>query len=55
MNSMKIWATTLGLGFVSAVFDNIPLTSLALHQVLHQCLVEADAGVQLQNRGVVHD
>jgi Na+/H+ antiporter NhaD/arsenite permease-like protein len=26
------WATTLGLGFVSAVFDNIPLTSLALHQ-----------------------
>jgi Na+/H+ antiporter NhaD/arsenite permease-like protein len=26
------WVTTLGLGFVSAVFDNIPLTSLALHQ-----------------------
>jgi Na+/H+ antiporter NhaD/arsenite permease-like protein len=26
------WPTTLGLGFVSAVFDNIPLTSLALHQ-----------------------
>ncbi len=26
------WHTTLGLGFVSAVFDNIPLTSLALHQ-----------------------
>jgi Na+/H+ antiporter NhaD/arsenite permease-like protein len=26
------WPTALGLGFVSAVFDNIPLTSLALHQ-----------------------
>ncbi len=26
------WATTLGLGFVSAVFDNIPLTKLALDQ-----------------------
>jgi Na+/H+ antiporter NhaD/arsenite permease-like protein len=26
------WATTLGLGFVSAVFDNIPLTKLALEQ-----------------------
>jgi Na+/H+ antiporter NhaD/arsenite permease-like protein len=26
------WVTTLGLGFISAVFDNIPLTSLALHQ-----------------------
>jgi hypothetical protein len=26
------WGTTLGLGFVSAVFDNIPLTALALHQ-----------------------
>jgi Na+/H+ antiporter NhaD/arsenite permease-like protein len=26
------WQTSLGLGFVSAVFDNIPLTSLALHQ-----------------------
>lgn len=26
------WATTLGLGFVSAVFDNIPLTALALQQ-----------------------
>ncbi len=26
------WPTVLGLGFVSAVFDNIPLTSLALHQ-----------------------
>jgi Na+/H+ antiporter NhaD/arsenite permease-like protein len=26
------WPTTFGLGFVSAVFDNIPLTSLALHQ-----------------------
>ncbi len=26
------WATTLGLGFVSAVFDNIPLTALALKQ-----------------------
>ena len=26
------WQTALGLGFVSAVFDNIPLTELALHQ-----------------------
>ena len=26
------WPTTLGLGVVSAVFDNIPLTALALHQ-----------------------
>ena len=26
------WQTTLGLGFVSAVFDNIPLTALALRQ-----------------------
>jgi Na+/H+ antiporter NhaD/arsenite permease-like protein len=26
------WETTLGLGFVSAVFDNIPLTALALQQ-----------------------
>jgi len=26
------WITTLGLGFVSAVFDNIPLTKLALTQ-----------------------
>jgi Na+/H+ antiporter NhaD/arsenite permease-like protein len=26
------WQTTLGLGFVSAVFDNIPLTALALNQ-----------------------
>lgn len=26
------WATSLGLGFVSAVFDNIPLTKLALDQ-----------------------
>lgn len=26
------WFTTLGLGFVSAVFDNIPLTELALKQ-----------------------
>ncbi|HUQ27605.1 MAG TPA: citrate transporter [Usitatibacter sp.] len=26
------WQTTLGLGFLSAVFDNIPLTALALHQ-----------------------
>jgi Na+/H+ antiporter NhaD/arsenite permease-like protein len=26
------WASTLGLGFVSAVFDNIPLTALALEQ-----------------------
>jgi hypothetical protein len=26
------WRTTLGLGFVSAVFDNIPLTKLALVQ-----------------------
>ena len=26
------WQTALGIGFVSAVFDNIPLTALALHQ-----------------------
>lgn len=26
------WATSLGLGFISAVFDNIPLTALALKQ-----------------------
>jgi Na+/H+ antiporter NhaD/arsenite permease-like protein len=26
------WVTTLGLGFLSAVFDNIPLTALALKQ-----------------------
>ncbi len=26
------WRTTFGLGFVSAVFDNIPLTALALEQ-----------------------
>ena len=26
------WPTTIGLGFVSAVFDNIPLTKLALDQ-----------------------
>ncbi|MGH6750232.1 MAG: citrate transporter [Methyloceanibacter sp.] len=26
------WETTLGLGFVSAVFDNIPLTALAIQQ-----------------------
>lgn len=26
------WGTALGLGFVSAVFDNIPLTALALKQ-----------------------
>jgi Na+/H+ antiporter NhaD/arsenite permease-like protein len=26
------WPTTMGLGFVSAVFDNIPLTALALAQ-----------------------
>jgi Na+/H+ antiporter NhaD/arsenite permease-like protein len=26
------WQTAFGLGFISAVFDNIPLTALALHQ-----------------------
>ena len=26
------WQVAMGLGFVSAVFDNIPLTALALHQ-----------------------
>jgi len=26
------WTTTLGLGFLSSVFDNIPLTKLALDQ-----------------------
>ncbi len=29
---LAAWTTTLGLGFVSAVFDNIPLTALALRQ-----------------------
>ena len=29
------WPTALGLGFVSAVFDNIPLTALALKQFQH--------------------
>ena len=29
------WETTLGLGFVSAVFDNIPLTALAIKQGNH--------------------
>jgi len=29
------WQTALGLGFVSAVFDNIPLTALALRQGGH--------------------
>jgi hypothetical protein len=27
-----LWQTALGLGFLSAVFDNIPLTTLALEQ-----------------------
>ena len=26
------WQSTLGLGFVSAIFDNIPLTALAIYQ-----------------------
>jgi Na+/H+ antiporter NhaD/arsenite permease-like protein len=26
------WQTAFGLGFISAVFDNIPLTALALNQ-----------------------
>jgi Na+/H+ antiporter NhaD/arsenite permease-like protein len=26
------WQSTLGLGFASAVFDNIPLTALAIYQ-----------------------
>ena len=26
------WQTAMGLGFISAVFDNIPLTALALKQ-----------------------
>ncbi len=26
------WPTSLGLGFLSSIFDNIPLTALALHQ-----------------------
>ena len=29
---LAAWQTALGLGFVSAVFDNIPLTALALRQ-----------------------
>ena len=31
------WETTLGLGFVSAVFDNIPLTALAIKQGNYDC------------------
>jgi len=31
------WQTTLGLGFISAVFDNIPLTALALKQGGYDC------------------
>ena len=30
--SSPSWATTLGLGFLSPVFDNIPLTALAIKQ-----------------------
>jgi Na+/H+ antiporter NhaD/arsenite permease-like protein len=30
--STASWPTTLGLGFLSAVFDNIPLTALAIRQ-----------------------
>jgi Na+/H+ antiporter NhaD/arsenite permease-like protein len=29
---MPSWQTTLGMGFLSAIFDNIPLTALALKQ-----------------------
>ncbi len=29
---LATWASTFGLGFVSAVFDNIPLTALAIRQ-----------------------
>jgi Na+/H+ antiporter NhaD/arsenite permease-like protein len=29
---LPTWQTTLGIGVVSAVFDNIPLTALALNQ-----------------------
>ena len=29
---IALWQTAMGLGFVSAVFDNIPLTALALKQ-----------------------
>src|SRR5437899_8921560 len=31
-NTAASWHTAMGLGFVSAVFDNIPLTALALKQ-----------------------
>jgi hypothetical protein len=31
------WSTAFGLGFVSAVFDNIPLTALALRQGAYDC------------------
>jgi Na+/H+ antiporter NhaD/arsenite permease-like protein len=30
--SAASWQTAFGLGFISAVFDNIPLTALALRQ-----------------------
>src|SRR5213082_3090478 len=32
LRSCASWPTTFGLGFLSAVFDNIPLTALALKQ-----------------------
>ncbi len=32
MATARSWASALALGFVSAFFDNIPLTALALKQ-----------------------
>jgi Na+/H+ antiporter NhaD/arsenite permease-like protein len=42
------WQTALGLGFVSAVFDNIPLTALALKQGGYDWF-GSSAGVALSN------
>ena len=36
------WHTAFGLGFLSAGFDNIPLTALTLNQGGHDCGFPAD-------------
>jgi len=44
------WQSTMGLGFLSAVFDNIPLTALALEQGGYDWgLFGSSAGVALTN------
>jgi hypothetical protein len=45
-----LWQTALGLGFVSAVFDNIPLTALALKQGGYDWDYLASAGVAISNQ-----